>query len=107
MHCCEALHTAPAGDVLRRLSCSHLPCLMHNRVPKLVAIGEAAVAGVGIGMALIGAVEIASVISMHPWVAAAKHYDDCIPLLGGMAGALARWISILRPQGGKTGIAHH
>ena len=66
---------------------------------RLVAIGEATVAGAGIGMALIGVVEIAAAITVHPWVTIARHYDDYLVIFGGMVGAAAGWLSIGRPRG--------
>jgi hypothetical protein len=55
---------------------------------KIVAIGEAAVVGAGIGVALIGAMEIATAIAAQQWLVEAKYYSDYAPLAGGLWGAI-------------------
>jgi hypothetical protein len=72
---------------------------MKKPCSRLVAIGEATLVGAGMGMALIGAVEIAAAITVHPWVAIARHYDDCLFIFGGMVGAAAGWLSVERQPG--------
>ena len=59
---------------------------------RTVTICEAAVVGAGIGLALIGAVEIAAAITLHPWAVEMRHYGDYLLLFGGMVGATAGWI---------------
>jgi hypothetical protein len=73
---------------------------------KIVAFGEAAVVGAGVGVALIGAMEIATAITAQQWLAQAKHYVDYAPLIGGMVGAItgASWIA-RRRQGAAAKIA--
>jgi hypothetical protein len=55
---------------------------------KIVTIAEAAVVGAGVGVALIGAMEIATAIAAQQWLAEAKHYSDYAPLVGGLVGAI-------------------
>src|SRR5690242_19984120 len=59
---------------------------------KCIVIGKAAAIGVGVGIALIGALELAAAITKQQWLEEAKDYDDLLPLLGGAIGALAEWI---------------
>src|SRR4051794_26349808 len=55
---------------------------------KIVAIGEAAVVGAGVGVALIGALEIATAITPQQWLTEAKNYIDYAPLVGSAVGAI-------------------
>jgi len=59
---------------------------------KLIASAEAAVVGAGFGVALIGAMEIATAVTGQQWLVQAKDYTDYAPLVGGAIGAVARWI---------------
>jgi hypothetical protein len=69
---------------------------------KIVAIGEAAVAGAGVGVALIGAMEIATAITAQQWLAEAKHYIDYAPLVGSAVGAIMRRPPIARRRRGAA-----
>jgi hypothetical protein len=61
-------------------------------VRKFVAIGEWAVVGVGLALALLGALEIAIAFTGSQWLAKAKDYVDYAPLVGGIVGAVAGWV---------------
>jgi hypothetical protein len=63
---------------------------------KIVAISEAAVVGAGFGVALIGAMEIATAIAAQQWLTEAKHYTDYAPLVGGAVGVITRGSRIAR-----------
>ena len=79
---------------------------MKDYYPKIVAIGEAAVVGAGLGVALIGTVEIATAIDAQQWLAEAKHYSDYAPLVGGLAGAIrGSWRVARRRRGAAATIA--
>src|SRR4051812_6158775 len=74
---------------------------------KIVAIGEAAVVGAGVGVALIGALEIATAITAPLWLTEAKNYIDYAPLVGGAVGAIVgewriawrrRWAAAKSPE---------
>jgi hypothetical protein len=69
---------------------------------KIVALGEAAVVGAGVGIALIGAMEIATAIAARQWIAEAKHYIDYAPLVGGMVGAIMEGLRIARRRLGAA-----
>ncbi len=69
---------------------------------KIVALGEAAVVGAGVGIALIGAMEIATAIAARQWIAEAKHYIDYAPLVGGMVGAITGGSGIARRRRGAA-----
>jgi len=63
---------------------------------RIVAIGEAAIAGAGIGIALIGAAEIATAVTAQQWLLEAKHYIDYAPLVGSVGGVITRGSRIAR-----------
>ena len=63
---------------------------------RIVAIGEAAIAGAGIGVALIGAAEIATAVTAQQWLMEAKHYIDYAPLVGSVVGVITRESRIAR-----------
>jgi hypothetical protein len=63
---------------------------------KIVAIGEVAVVGAGVGMALIGATEIATAIAAQQWLQEARYYIDYVPLVGGAVGAIMGGMRIAR-----------
>ena len=69
---------------------------------KIVAFGEAAVVGAGVGIALIGAMEIATALAAQQWIAEAKHYTDYAPLIGGMVGAITGGLRITRRKRGAA-----
>jgi hypothetical protein len=69
---------------------------------KIVAFGEAAVVGAGVGVALIGAMEIATALAAQQWIAEAKHYIDYAPLIGGMVGAITGELRIARHRQGAA-----
>ena len=69
---------------------------------KIVALGESAVVGAGVGIALIGAMEIATAIAARQWIAEAKHYIDYAPLVGGMVGAIMEGLRIARRRLGAA-----
>src|SRR5689334_20109456 len=72
---------------------------------KTVAIGEAAVVGAGIGVALIGVLEIATAIPVPQWLTEAKTCTDYAPLVGSVVGAIVGELRIARRRrqaGAKT-----
>src|SRR5689334_20479672 len=78
---------------------------MKDHCSKIVAIGEAAVVGAGVGVALIGAMEIATSIAAQQWLLDAKYYLDCAPLLGSVVGAMAGGLRIARRRWATARIA--
>jgi hypothetical protein len=65
-----------------------MPCVRERLLPNIVAIGETAVVGAGIGVALIGVMEIATAITAQRWLADVKNYTDYAPLVSGAVGAI-------------------
>lgn len=63
---------------------------------RTVAIGEAAIVGAGIGVALIGAAEITTAVTAQQWLVEAKHYIDYAPLVGSAVGVITRGLRIAR-----------
>ena len=63
---------------------------------RTVAIGEAAIVGAGIGVALIGAAEITTAVTAQQWLVEAKHYIDYAPLVGSVVGVITRGSRIAR-----------
>jgi len=69
---------------------------MKYHYQRIVVIGEAAIAGTGIGVALIGAAEIATAVTAQQWLVEAKHYIDYAPLVGSVVGVITRGLQIAR-----------
>jgi hypothetical protein len=79
-----------------------MPPVRERSPLKIFAIGEAAVAGAGLGVALIGAMELATAITAQQWLAEAKHYIDYSPLVGGVVGAISGGYRIARRRRWQT-----
>jgi hypothetical protein len=71
---------------------SQMPPALLRAGHKFIAIGKSAIAGFGLALALVGAMEIATEIMALQWLVEAKHYTDYALLVGGAVGAIAGWI---------------
>lgn len=88
-----------------------MSCVRERLLPNIVAVGEAAVVGAGIGVALIGAMEIATAITAQRWLAEVKNYTDYAPLVSGAVGAITAGSRIAQRRRGTAakiaGVSDH
>lgn len=68
-----------------------VPAFWHTFL-MIVAVGKAAIAGAGVALALLGALDIAAAITAQQWMQTVQDQINVITAVGGVAGGFLGWL---------------